>query len=241
MASVNVSNPAVNISATANPICKGDTTTLSAGYMTGSTYTWSNGLGTANSVEVWPSITTTYTVTVNSFGCTASSDITVTVNQKPAIPSITGATSVCAGYSTTLNAGAGYSSYYWSTGTSTETMVPTSGGTFTVTVSKPSGCTASPASALVNVESVNPVITGPTTICNGNNTTLDAGAGYSSYSWSNSANTRTISVSPSITSYTVTVTTSLGCSGTASVTVNISKACPFSCQYNNLYRRHSNT
>ena len=222
MASINVSNPSVSISATTNPICKGDTTTLSAGYMTGSTYTWSNGLGTANSVEVSPSTTTTYTVTISSFGCTASSDITVTVNQKPT-PIITGNTTICQGNSTTLDAGTGYSTYLWSTNETTETISPATTDTYTVTVTNSFGCSGTASVTFTENQNPTPSITGNTTICYGGSTKLDAGTGYSSYLWSTSATTENITVSTAGT-YTVTVTNSSGCTGSTSVTTYVTQA-----------------
>ena len=115
-ASVNVNqNPNATISATANPVCMGDSTTLSVSYMTGETLVhWNGGLGTLDNIKVWPNTTTTYTVTVSAFGCTNTGDIVVTVNQNPT-PVITGNTSICMGATGTLDAGTGYSSYYWNT------------------------------------------------------------------------------------------------------------------------------
>ena len=223
MASINVSNPSVSISATANPICKGDTITLSAGYVSGGgTYTWSNGLGTANSVEVSPSTTTTYTVTISSFGCTASSDITVTVNQKPT-PIITGNTTICQGNSTTLDAGTGYSTYLWSTNETTETISPATTDTYTVTVTNSFGCSGTASVTFTENQNPTPSITGNTTICYGGSTKLDAGTGYSSYLWSTSATTENITVSTAGT-YTVTVTNSSGCTGSTSVTTYVTQA-----------------
>jgi hypothetical protein len=62
---------------------------------------------------------------------------------------------------------------------------------------------------------------GPVKICPGDQMTLDAGSGYSSYLWSTGASSRTISVSQP-GNYTVTVTTEDGCPGTSmAVTVSL--------------------
>lgn len=60
-------------------ICSGVNTSLLASG--GTSYTWSNGLGTGNPVTVNPTATTTYTVTATtSLGCTVTSSCVVTVN-----------------------------------------------------------------------------------------------------------------------------------------------------------------
>ncbi len=65
-----------------------------------------------------------------------------------------------------------------------------------------------------------PVITGPDTVCSGSSVTLNAGAGYTSYSWSpGGMTTQIITVSPgTTTTYTVTVTDA---SGTGSTTYTV--------------------
>jgi hypothetical protein len=63
-----------------------------------------------------------------------------------------------------------------------------------------------------------------TTVCSGNNVTLQAFGG-SNYLWSNGMTTPTITVSPMVTSvYYVTVTTNEGCSGTDSVHVAVNSS-----------------
>ncbi|MBK8564662.1 MAG: hypothetical protein IPN76_15340 [Saprospiraceae bacterium] len=60
-------------------ICKGLSTTLTASG--GAAYNWSNGLGLGATKTVSPTSTTTYTVTVTAIGgCTATDQVTVTVN-----------------------------------------------------------------------------------------------------------------------------------------------------------------
>ena len=74
----------INISASTNPICVGNPTTLTASG--GSTYSWSGGLGTSNPVTISPTTATTYTVTgTTTAGCTGTGSITVTVNPSPTV------------------------------------------------------------------------------------------------------------------------------------------------------------
>ncbi len=120
--------------------------------------------------------------------------------------------------------------YSWNPGNMTgteQTVCPTSTTTYTVTASFTNGCTST-ATTTVNYQPiVVPTITpsGPTTICNGGSVSLDAGAGYASYSWSDGVNIVSTSqvyvAAPSVTTtYTVTVSNGF-CSESSSVEITI--------------------
>ncbi|HKR06490.1 MAG TPA: T9SS type A sorting domain-containing protein [Bacteroidia bacterium] len=197
-------------------ICQGSSVTLNPG-LAYYCYMWSNGATTAT-INV--STSGTYTVTVcDANGCTGSASATVTVIPNP-VPVITGSTTICQGSSTTLNAGAGYTSYLWSTSTTTQIINVSVASPYTVTVTNANLCTGS-ASIVVTVNPApTPVITGNTTICQGSSATLNAGAGYACYVWSTGTITQTINVTFAGI-YTVTVCDANGCTGSASVTVTI--------------------
>jgi hypothetical protein len=142
-----------------------------------------------------------------------------------------GSTTFCEGGSVTLTASAG-ASYLWSNGATTQSIVATTAGSYSVTVTNTQGCSSTSAATIVTVNPLpTAVITanGPTTLCSGGSVILTASEG-SSYLWSNGATTQSINVS-STGSYFVTVTTN-GCSTTSSatnVTVNTAPAifnCP---------------
>ena len=91
-----MSAPVVNVSASPLTICEGSGTTLTA--TGGNFYGWSNSLGANSSVWAVPSNSTTYYVTVtNGDGCTASGNVSVTVNQMPDVSIINVPTHACAG------------------------------------------------------------------------------------------------------------------------------------------------
>jgi gliding motility-associated-like protein len=70
--------PTVTITASQTQICPGQQATLTASGA--STYTWNNGLGNANPVQVSPASTTTYSVTGTDVnGCSNTASVTITV------------------------------------------------------------------------------------------------------------------------------------------------------------------
>lgn len=104
--------------------------------------------------EIIPSSQLYYEAT----GCTSEST-SVTINAQPATPTqptiiASGATTFCAGGSVTLSAPAS-SGYLWSTGATSQDIVVTTSGNYTVQVSNAAGC-QSVASAAVSV-TVNPL------------------------------------------------------------------------------------
>ncbi|NBR14654.1 MAG: hypothetical protein EBU01_08730, partial [Crocinitomicaceae bacterium] len=107
--------PTISASALSPTICSGQSATLTASSLNaGYTYTWSNSLGTGSSVSVSPSATTSYTVTANDAsggannGCSATANVTVTVNALPSAISITpSSTTICSGSIQALTASGG--------------------------------------------------------------------------------------------------------------------------------------
>ena len=186
-------------------ICEGDATTLVAngGFIgTGATTQWFTGscggtsAGTGNSITVSPSLNTTYFVrysgTCNTTTC-ASALVTVsTLSTAPT--SISGTTTICSGSSTTLTVTGGTSG----TGATAQWFTDSCGGTpagsgNSITVS-PSATTTyfvrysgtcntttcTSVTVTVNSLSVAPSsITGTTSICLGDNTTLTLNGGSS--------------------------------------------------------------
>lgn len=86
----------------------------------------------------------------------------ITINPVP-VPVITpgGSVSICPGGTVTLDAGAGYRSYAWSTGAVTQTIVVSVAGNYTVTVTNAPGCpgTSLPVSVLIASAPAKPSIT----------------------------------------------------------------------------------
>lgn len=195
-------------------ICQGETTTLTANG--GTLYQWSDNSTNASITVNTPG---QYMVTVtNAQGCSATASTYVTVNALP-VPTISGNTSICQGETSTLTANGG-TSYRWSNSSTNASITVGTAGIYTVTATNAQGCSAA-VSTYVTVNALpNPTISGNTSICQGETTTLTANGGIS-YRWSNNSTNASITVSTSGT-YRVTATNSQGCSATAStyVTVN---------------------
>ena len=126
-----------------------------------------------------------------------------------------GPTAFCQGGSVTLDAGV-HPSYLWSDGSMNETLVATTSGMYSVTVTNPTGCPSTGHHAVTVYVNPVPVILAAN-VCSGFGT-LSVGASFPAYNWNTTAITQSIS-NLSDGSYTVTVTNIKGCTGSASTNV----------------------
>lgn len=196
-------------------LCNGASVTLSS---SGSDILWSNGQ-TGNTIST-STAGNYYTVDRNVCGSsTASNAVNVTTVVCPT-PLPGSSFFVCPGALKTLDAGAGYDTYQWSNGATTQTIA-VGPGTYTVTVSR-QGCFATSAAVTVGYYTVTTPTIGPsgaTTFCAGNSINLTASAG-NVYSWNTGATAQSINVTSS-GAYYVTVTDGNGCQATSNA-VNVS-------------------
>lgn len=141
--------------------------------------------------------------------------------------SISGASVVCNGGSTTFTAsGAGISTYTWTSGPNTATyaVTPSVTTTYSVVGTTSLGCLSGITTKTLTVD--NPTVTAASSatayICVGQTATLTAG-GANTYTWNTNATTSVIAVSPSVTtSYTVTGTSINGCVANAVISQSVS-------------------
>jgi gliding motility-associated-like protein len=222
-------------SAAPNPICAGQTTTLTLSGSTGNVQwqssgsslgPWTNIAGATSTTYTTPALSaTTYyqAVVSNACGSVTSNVVTVTVNPSPNVTLTAAPTSICVGQSSTLTA-SGASSYTWghtSSTSATQTVSPTTTTVYTVTGTTSNCSTTVSVTVTVNSTPNVTATASPSSICVGSSSTLTA-TGASTYVWSTGANTASTTVTPpATTTYTVTGTSASGCTDTAMVTVAV--------------------
>ncbi len=116
--------------------CDGTGTLTAGNGFTG--YLWSNG-ATTSSININQAGSYSLTVT-NTSGCTGQDQITVSFPASPTA-SVAGSSQLCEGYSATLAVQGSFTDYLWSTGETTPTIVISTGGNYSVTVTAANGCT----------------------------------------------------------------------------------------------------
>ncbi|MBL7954080.1 MAG: gliding motility-associated C-terminal domain-containing protein [Flavobacteriales bacterium] len=184
--------------------------------VTGVSYTWSSG---EEIPSIVPNNSGLYTVTVaDAQGCEVSTTFNVTLHPMPVVelgPNV----SLCGVPQLALDAGNAGSTFAWSTGATTQQLMVTTSGTYSVQVTSPQGCASAdavtialnalPVDELTNITSC---ITSPVT--------LNAGNPGATYLWSTGATTQSIQPGASGT-YSVTVTTAQNCSATFDAVVDL--------------------
>ncbi len=221
-------NPSPTVTVNSPTICSGTSTILTASGATA--YNWSAGLSSTigTNVTANPPITTVYTVTGTTAGCSSIKTVTVYVNATPTIT--TSNYTTCPGGSATLTA-TGATSYTWSPAA---TLSSSSGS---VVISSPvittnyivigaNGTCTSIATSIVTINSGLTISANSAAICIGSNTVLTV-SGATNYTWSpsvtlSSANGTAVTATPTITTTYSIIGVTGSCTGstTALVVVN---------------------
>ncbi len=214
------STPSITASASTDTSCTGAPVTLTG---TGaSTYNWTPGPLTGNSVVVNPTVNTTYTVIGLNGVCADTATVDIAVTPGPTISVSSGNDTICQGSSSTMTA-SGAVTYAWSSGgtNASETVSPSASATYTVTGTDANGCsTTATFSVTVNIPAA-VIVTGTNTICNGSTSTLTASGGVS-YVWSTSATSTSITVNPTASqTYSVVGTDVNGCTNSTTYSVTV--------------------
>ncbi len=179
--------PSVSISPSTVTICAGQSVVLNA---TGAnTYTWSGSGSNSNSNSITdaPTANTSYSLTGTDInGCLNSATAFVNVSNTPIVSINTPSTNVCMGYTMTISA-SGASSYNWSTGATTNTIVvqPFSNLTYSVVGTNGGSCsdTAFLSLSVLPLPNVNASATS-TLVCVGQTVDLNAsGSTGNIYLW----------------------------------------------------------
>ncbi|MBC7862926.1 MAG: T9SS type A sorting domain-containing protein, partial [Bacteroidia bacterium] len=127
-------------------------------------------------------------------------------------------TTICTGAAVTLNAGNSGMNYGWSTGEITQTISATATGTYSVTVTNGS-CSATDSVHITVLANATINLGTDTTLCAGQNITIDAGNAGLNFVWSTGATAQTITVNASGI-YSVLVSNGT-CTGSDSINVTV--------------------
>ncbi len=211
-------------------ICSGTAQILNVTGCIGGTYAWTGGL-TGSSVSVSPTTTKSYKSVCTINGCSSDSSaiVTITVNPKPAMPTIsTPNASVCNGGSTVLTgSGCVGGSYTWSTGlvSASITVSPTVTKSYQV-VCRINGCIGDSSTAFTVTVKPKPgfpsVSANNSTVCSSVNTTLTAsGCVGGTYAWTGGLTGSSVTVAPTATRDYKAVCIVNGCSSDSSAATTI--------------------
>jgi large repetitive protein len=237
---VNV-NPGPGATVTADgplSFCQGDSVRLTVVTAPNTSIRWSTGANTP-SITVGTSGTYTVTTTNNATSCrSTSAPQVVTVNPLPTV-SIThsGPTTFCQGGSIVLTA-TGATTYRWSTGATTPSIVVTAAGAYTVTGTTGTGCTATSAPLVITTQPVAlaPAASGGTHCGPGTVSLTASGAGANeTYQWYAqvsggtavaTGNTFTTPTLSATTTYYVAIVNAAGCESPRTAAVATINALP---------------
>jgi len=207
-------------------ICQGGTTTIYTGIPYTYKFTWIPATGlscsTCNNPTADPSYSTTYTLSIVNGKCVLDTTYPVIVFH-PVVTAAQGA--VCAGdtavlTATVLNA-LGSTTYDWTTGDYTNTLVvePLTTTTYSVGI-RNGACYFDTTMTVTVTPPPNADISGLTALCAGDSTTLTANGGYN-YVWSTGTTASSLTVKPiKTTSYTLKVSNG-SCTKDTSITITV--------------------
>jgi hypothetical protein len=223
--------PTVNLGVD-RTICENASTVINGG--SGFTsYNWSTGgaaqVETITGAALGTGVSDVTLTVVDANGCSNTDTVAVTVNVAP-VTNLGSDQTICANDTLDFDAGAGMTTYAWSTTETTQTIevLGATLGTGThlihVTVTNSFSCTDRDTVTVVVNPNPTVALGADFTLCVNHTQTLDAGSGFNSYSWSTGDNTQTTVVDGAALgtgthTIDVTVTNNFGCEGTDAVVV----------------------
>lgn len=212
-----IDNPVVDAGSDIE-VCSGEEVTLSA-TTTAGTISWDNDVIDGEAFVI--SETTTYTVTANNDGCTAVDQVTVTVQDAPAVNAGSDV-EVCEGTDVTLTASGDAETYTWDNGVQDGvSFVPVIGTTvYEVTGVNSIGCEAT--DQVTVIVSANPTIEAgdDLSVCEGEEVILTANASAGSVSWDNGVEDGVAFAITETTTFTATADNN-GCTASDALTVEV--------------------
>jgi gliding motility-associated-like protein len=193
-------------------------------------YEWSNSLDNSTyngrSLFIRPNHSVEYRLRAElKPGCFAYDTIQLSISRPPAIE-LGPDTSICKTATLSLNAGAGFSSYQWSTGSTSSSITVSEKGSYWINAYLPNGCFSSDTIELVEVYELPVPYLGPDrVICEGQPELLQPAGIYANYLWQDA------SIAPALQvnqpgRYWVRASNSFGCIGTDTLIITERKLPP---------------
>src|SRR5688572_9390763 len=205
-------------------MCNSDTLQLQApsGFIS---YAWSPdyNISTTNlqQVIINPAVDTAYTLKAEKTpGCFAYD--TVHISVRSSLPIDLGSDqSFCTGDSLILDAGTSFTQYQWNNGNITQQITAHAAGVYSVIGSTAEGCKSFDTLNVLNVYPL-PVVSlnKDSSLCSGDQKTLNAGSGFINYNWNTGSSSPSIIVSNTGV-YSVNVTDAHGCKGTDTTKITL--------------------
>ena len=180
------------------------------------------GLGSSTQVDsavVWFTSGTSSTLTnlaANQFVHVVESSCSISGNI------ISGNAIICTGQSTTLTAPAGFASYLWQDGSTTQSITVSQPGSYNVLVTDASGCSSISANRMVELnpdETPTVSINGELSFCQGASVTLTSSVA-SGYQWSNGSSNQSIVVTQT-GNYSVSIQGVCGTFASSTIAVDV--------------------
>jgi hypothetical protein len=207
----------------------GSASTTVTGGSGGFSYSWSNGFFTQNLINVLPG---TYALTAtDSTGCSAVKQVVVGFDDNCNISTVISASNLsCAGAcdanaTANISGGTAPLTYLWNNGSVDATIFDLCAGTYFVTVTDSSGCTAQDSVIITGPQSIILSVSFTDASCFNSATgsatvTATGGAGGYSYVWNTAPpQTTPTAIGLKAGTYLVTVTDSSACDAVAEVTI----------------------
>ena len=204
-----------NVSASSFTVCSSPATTVTLTATGATSYSWNTG-PTTNSISVTPAVTTVYTVTgyAAAGSCPKNTTATVTIGNQLSVNIAASSNTICSGRNVTLTATSAGTTYSWTTGATTSTLVVSPSVTTTYSVGALSGtfpnvCVGGNSISINVIPSPTlSVAISPTTICSDGDFTVTAsGAVTYTYILSSTSASTTNPLplgAPNVSSLTVT-------------------------------------
>jgi PKD repeat protein len=189
-------------------------------------YLWGGGETTATLTALEGNIVYPLTLT-DANGCTANANVYVPATPAVSVSAVDVSPSchnICDGQGIpTITGGTAPFDYYWSDGSTNDTLMNACSGTYTVTVTDAAGCIDNASITITNPSQINPSVISNNANCgdNNGNATVSVTGGQTpySYSWSSGDNDPTADTLAAGT-YTVTITDAGGCVNFATVLIS---------------------